>query len=43
MVFTVLAIGIFALGGLASFGLVSRVVERTGLHVVEDKVYDRRL
>ena len=38
-----IALGVFALGGVASISLVSALVDRTGLRISEDKVYDRRL
>jgi len=38
-----IAFTLFIMGGVVTFAFVSAVVERTGLRVAEDRVYDRRL
>lgn len=43
MLLAVIVIGFLVVGGFTSVALVSAMVERTGLTVAEDRVYDRRL
>lgn len=43
MLLAVIVIGFLVVGGATSVAVLSAMVERTGLYVPEDKVYDRRL
>lgn len=43
MLLAVIVIGFLVAGGATSLAAVSAMVERTGLSVPEDRVYDRRL